>query len=132
MGGPYTKNAKGCELANFNPLAIEYQDLHNGEYNYPNDDYTISAIRDGIQFLGKSDIYWPNESGNAAEMVAEKGITKGGSWNSLPQFIHNVAVESYNKPNSQTGFRVVMEKVKVYNSIFKSIKFQTVSPSGFI
>lgn len=61
--------------------------------------------------------YWPNKVGiynilgNVAEMIAEKGIAKGGSWK------HNVGDISvdkrfeYHKPENWLGFRCVCVKL---------------------
>jgi len=51
-----------------------------------------------------------NLLGNVAEMVAEKGIAKGGSWQHR---IDEIAIEKnfeYTKPTNWIGFRCVLEK----------------------
>lgn len=52
-----------------------------------------------------------NMAGNVAEMLAEKGLAKGGSWNHLPDDCRLESVQSYEKPASWLGFRVVIELV---------------------
>ncbi len=63
--------------------------------------------------------YWPNALGiyniigNVAEMTAEKGLAKGGSWTNR---VDEVQVEkdfNYEKPDNWLGFRCVCEKVSV-------------------
>jgi len=41
-------------------------------------------------------------------MVAEKNLTKGGSWNSYGAYIQIRAHETYKGPSPQVGFRVFM------------------------
>lgn len=59
--------------------------------------------------------YWPNDyglynmAGNVAEMIQEKGFSKGGSWQSRAHQLKISARDTFNTPNSFTGFRVVME-----------------------
>jgi sulfatase modifying factor 1 len=75
-------------------------------------------LNDGLDVTAPIESYWPNElglynmSGNVAEMLAEKGIAKGGGW------IHgasNLRIDSavqYHKSECWLGFRYVMEVVK--------------------
>lgn len=47
-------------------------------------------------------------AGNAAEMVNEQGITKGGSWASISYFLRVKEIESWSgKPSDRVGFRVI-------------------------
>jgi formylglycine-generating enzyme required for sulfatase activity len=95
----------------------KYQEVE--KHNYLNDDDTdTEEMNRKGDITAKTDAYWPNALGvynllgNVAEMVAEKGIAKGGSW------IHKekeVTVEKdfqYHKPADWVGFRCVCEKVK--------------------
>lgn len=52
-----------------------------------------------------------NMAGNVSEMVAEKGIAKGGSWKHLADDCRVGAQNIYTSPNCWTGFRVVAEWV---------------------
>ncbi|HFA49146.1 MAG TPA: hypothetical protein ENJ95_09020 [Bacteroidetes bacterium] len=109
-GGYSAKNAKGCFLANFE-VASEP----------PCEDCPNSAqidSRDGGFFPVVADAYFPNDfglyntSGNVAEMVAEKGIAKGGSWEDAPDQCTIDARKEYSKPSPAIGFRVFMEVLK--------------------
>lgn len=129
-GGQWTRNSKGSYLANFCPLEEHYISSYSIEnftqgglhYNYPNSDYTISRKVDGVEFLCSGKSYFPNDfglyqmSGNADEMVAGKGISKGGSWNSNQYqleikraFLGDV---TYYRPGPTIGFRVFMKVVE--------------------
>ncbi|MDQ3141000.1 MAG: formylglycine-generating enzyme family protein, partial [Bacteroidota bacterium] len=70
-GGPYTRNAKGCLLANFKP----------GRGNYP---------EDGGQYTVKADAYFPNEYGlyNMAGNVAE--WTETAFHDNMQNFVHDM------------------------------------------
>ena len=50
-----------------------------------------------------------NMSGNVAEMVAEKGIVRGGGWNSSGYDIRIKSVSNYNKAMSDIGFRCFVD-----------------------
>ena len=53
-----------------------------------------------------------NQSGNAAEMTIQKGLTKGGSWNS---FGGEIAISDklyFNEPSPEVGFRVFMKIIE--------------------
>ena len=49
-----------------------------------------------------------NQCGNVAEMVSEKGIAKGGSYNDPGYDVRIASVKSYSKPSVEIGFRVAM------------------------
>lgn len=140
-GGPFTRNSKGCYLANYHPLESQYFDtaykfqspfkasnhilieeiVHDSTpyhliYRYPNHNYGISQNQDGYRFPAATNSYFPNAygmycmAGNVAEMVVERGVSKGGHWNSSQYQIKiNAKGLSYTKANCYTGFRVFME-----------------------
>jgi formylglycine-generating enzyme required for sulfatase activity len=122
-GGDFLRNMKGCFLANYCPLEEQYiSGIHESDsgtreliYTCPNDEYAISRTADGVEFLCKADSYFPNDwglyqmSGNAAEMVAEKGITKGGHWNANQQALKITQDGQYDGPDATVGFRVFMK-----------------------
>ena len=62
--------------------------------------------------------YFPNNyglfnfSGNVAEMVAEKGLSKGGSWLTDQYGIMIISKGKYYKPNAELGFRVLAEVIE--------------------
>lgn len=115
--GPYFLNSKGCYMANFNPMEEEYlcrDSSGNTIYNYPGDHSEISRGADGCVYTAPVNSYYPNKSGlfncagNVAEMISEKGISKGGSWNSPQPMICIGANETYSGPYAGLGFRFVM------------------------
>lgn len=53
-----------------------------------------------------------NMAGNVEEMVAEYGITKGGSWNDTGYYLQNTTEETYDSTTETTpcrGFRLAMD-----------------------
>lgn len=102
-GGPYLKNAKGCYLANYQPLKGNFKD-------------------DGAFHTAKVDSYYANDyglycmSGNVAEMVYYENEnqlpgTKGGSWTSVAAEIQINGVDKYKGMSNASvdiGFRPVI------------------------
>ena len=107
-GGYFYKNAKSCYLSNFNVTSQE------GCEECPEE----ATANDGGFFTVPVDAYFPNDfgcygmSGNVAEMVAEKGIAKGGSWEDKPENCTIQAIKKYDAPSIAIGFRVFMQVVE--------------------
>ncbi len=127
-GGPYTRNRKGCLLANFKP----------GRGNYP---------EDGGLYTVRADAYWPNDfglynmAGNVAEWTSslyyeggynfqhdlnpdirwnakdsdpprmKRKVTRGGSWKDVQQFLQTGTrtYEYMDTAKSYIGFRCVID-----------------------
>ncbi len=89
--------------------------LANIGYNPSGITNSAGYLNDGLDYLLASESFPPNGiglyhmAGNAAEMVAEKGISKGGSWCSGTLNARIDSVVSYSEPTSWLGFRYVME-----------------------
>ncbi|MCH2045652.1 MAG: formylglycine-generating enzyme family protein [Saprospiraceae bacterium] len=98
-------NGRGCYLANFN--------VSTEPCNCPEDEKGFA--NDGLFFSGRVDSYFPNDLGlyntigNVAEMLAEEGKAKGGSWYHKPKESTRQATNTYAKPQPYIGFRVFME-----------------------
>lgn len=52
-----------------------------------------------------------NMTGNVAEMLAEPGMAKGGSWNHLPDDCRYESVQHYEAASAWLGFRMVVERL---------------------
>ena len=112
-------NAKGQPMCNFTRLSAEH--IHrNSEkkmYEIKVDQYAHTMIT-GVDILAPSKSYWPNLfkvynlNGNAAEMIAQKGIAMGGSWQEPCYDVRVESERSYDGPNPLTGFRVVITSVE--------------------
>jgi formylglycine-generating enzyme required for sulfatase activity len=105
------KNPKGCFLSNFGLNDPRYECLDcKSKFK--------ESSRDGAYFTVFTESYFPNTiglyntAGNVAEMVAEKGKAKGGSWEDIPENCTIKSVKSYEKPSPAIGFRVFMEIVE--------------------
>ncbi|MDH4470962.1 MAG: SUMF1/EgtB/PvdO family nonheme iron enzyme [Fluviicola sp.] len=64
---------------------------------------------------GLSGLY--NMAGNVEEMVAEYGITKGGSWNDTGYYLQNTTEETYDSSTETTpyrGFRLAMDVLEEF------------------
>ncbi|MDA7803378.1 SUMF1/EgtB/PvdO family nonheme iron enzyme [Crocinitomix sp.] len=79
------------------------------------------SLNDGADITAPSKSYWPNAfglynmAGNACEMVAEVGITHGGSWNDPEYYSQNHVRQFYtgeDSASSKRGFRFVMEVIE--------------------
>ena len=123
-GGPYLKNKKGCYLANFytvgnhklkidinNRSEIEVVPDQNIKFSGGNDEYLFTAPVSSFVATGAG---LHNLSGNVAEMLAEKGRTKGGSWGSSGYYVRIDAEDEFEgfETSPYVGFRYVMEVIK--------------------
>lgn len=117
-GGPYTRNAKGCFLANFK-FEIASNKCEDCDTVYEDAATTVGSIMGVFTFTAPVTSYIPNDfglyctSGNIAEMVTyPDGIagTKGGSWQSTSQEIQINGEDRFKRvisPSTQIGFRPV-------------------------
>ncbi len=107
-GGYYYKNAKGCYLSNF--YVSEEPQCTDCKAPHP--------ANDGGFFPVKADAYFPNDKGlyglcgNVAEMVQEKGIAKGGSWEDKPEDCKIQSQKQYKDISPAIGFRVFMDVIE--------------------
>ncbi len=90
-----------------------------GNFKVPDESECPSGVLgDGFTVTSPTGSYFPNEMGlydvvgNVAEMIDEKGKACGGSWNHPPEESTIHSVNTYESPNSYTGFRVFMEIVE--------------------
>ena len=106
-GGYYTRNAKGCFLMNL-----------KADHEKPCDDCPTKGkdkAKDGAFFPVTAMAFFPNDfglyncSGNVAEMIDVKGISKGGSWNDHFDKCEISSKDEYNTPSPTLGFRVFMD-----------------------
>ncbi|MFK7949428.1 MAG: formylglycine-generating enzyme family protein [Saprospiraceae bacterium] len=108
-GGYYYRNGEGCYLFNSN--------VNNGEPCKDCDDKGHPA-NDGGFFTVYASSYFPNDfglynmCGNVAEMIATKGVAKGGSWNDKPENSEVTSKQNYTSPSPSIGARIFMEVVE--------------------
>ena len=134
--GSYMRAGNGDLMANSNQLGIEgiYRDTlyekdpngnfkeiyiyRAGPHNYMG---AAGALNDAADITAPSISYWPNAfglynmAGNVCEMVAEQGITHGGSWKDPGHYLQNQVRQFYEgeeSASSKRGFRYVIEVVE--------------------
>ncbi len=104
-GKTYYCNFKnlGAENIHYNPKTRTYEivatylsDIRNMDISAPVKSY----------FPNKHELY--NMCGNVAEMLAEKGIAIGGSWNDSGYDVRVESLQEYETPLPYIGFRPVM------------------------
>lgn len=78
----------------------------------------VGSLNDGADITAPVDGYYANKfglynvCGNVAEMVKEKGLSKGGGWKSLGGDVRIKSKEYYTKSATDLGFRYFMEVVE--------------------
>ena len=104
--GEFLKNPKGLYLCNF---ARDANDTM-GTTNKLNDSADITALVNA---------YYPNHfglfnlSGNIAEMISDKQIIKGGSWQSTPEYLTITSKQSNDgNPKPTVGFRYFVDLIE--------------------
>ncbi len=104
-GGYYYQNIDKCYLSNFNVTKDKPCEECKSEH----------PANDGGFFTVHIDAYYPNDfgcynmSGNVAEMTANKGVARGGSWEDAPENCTVTSAKNYTAPSPAIGFRVFME-----------------------
>jgi len=97
--GNSLKNKKGIPTANY--IRTDIRDTTNAY--------------DGAVFTAAVKAYWENDfgiynmSGNVAEMISDKGVTKGGGFKDKDGDLKIDAKGSYQKPGPDIGFRYFMQ-----------------------
>ncbi len=118
-GGFSLENKQGCSLCNYYKLgsnAIHFNKATK-QYEVITDIYTPqseSFLHNGGLSLCKVSDYPPNNyrlynmSGNVKEMIAQKGIAKGGSYLSTGYDVRIQSEDTYDRPMNDLGFRYFM------------------------
>ncbi len=125
-GGPYTRNSKGCLLANFKPNRGNYM-ADGGLYPvradsyFPNDyglynmagnvaEWTISAFDESShQFTHDLNSDYQIDAADDGPLSLKRKVTRGGSWKDVAYFIQNGSrsYEYQDTSKSYVGFRCV-------------------------
>ncbi|HAX13989.1 MAG TPA: gliding motility lipoprotein GldK [Leeuwenhoekiella sp.] len=124
-GGPYTKNDRGCFMANFKPLRGDYaadQALYTVEADsYEPNDYDLYNMAGNVsEWVGSS--YDPNAyeyistmNPNVNDTKNERKVVRGGSWKDVAYLIQ-VSTRDYeyaDSARSYIGFRTVQDYLGV-------------------
>ncbi len=110
-GSGFIHNNRKMELCNFHNLDMKYDSLTKkwttttdvGERS------RITKITSPVKSFFPSSFGMYNMCGNVAEMIAEKGIVKGGSYVDPAWLVTIVSEKNYTTPTADIGFRVAME-----------------------
>jgi formylglycine-generating enzyme required for sulfatase activity len=116
-GTAHMRNKQGLYLANFKRLNESFVVSDNNGHPVFSDSLTgiAGGLNDRAFYTAEVKSFYPNGfglfnmSGNVAEMTLEKGISKGGSFNSYGGEIRIDAVKKYEESSPEIGFRVFMK-----------------------
>lgn len=121
FGGPYIGDEKGKLQCNFKRIGAESVHFNDatGQYEVVKDrsDGIAGSINDASDITAPVQSYKPNDfglynmSGNVAEMIREKGIAVGGSWNSPGYDVRISSMMKYDGPSPMVGFRPVVSYI---------------------
>lgn len=109
-GYAYPRNAKGLYEFNHKLGKGNFAGVLDTKNPKDFEGYMITCPIDAFGPDGRG-LY--NMSGNVAEIVAEKGISKGGSWADEADACRVEAREAYDVPTAKLGFRFVIEIAKL-------------------
>ena len=129
-GGPYTRNSKGCLLANFKPNRGNYMSDGGfypvrGDSYFPNDyglynmagnvaEWTISAYDESsMQFTHDMNADYQVDADDNGPLSLKRKVTRGGSWKDVAYFIQNGSrsYEYQDTSKSYIGFRCVQSYI---------------------
>ena len=115
--GNYMRKRTGEYLCNFRHIGdafIVADSLGNPTVSENSIESVASSLQGVTFYTASVRSFWPNKlgiynvCGNAAEMTKEKGLTKGGSWNSFGGDVTIQSKKFYNESSTEVGFRVFM------------------------
>ncbi|MCH2216392.1 MAG: formylglycine-generating enzyme family protein [Flavobacteriales bacterium] len=117
-GGPFLRNAKGQQLANFSSLGAEniHMNPETGEFEVVSTIASVGvagALNDRADILAPINSYAPNRyglvnmNGNAAELLADTDQAAGGSWRCPGYDIRNESLMNFEEASPEVGFRPI-------------------------
>ena len=116
-GNFYVRNNKGMFLANFKRMYECYvvSDKQGNPVLTDSLLYVAGSLNDRAFYTSEVKAFYPNGfglynmSGNVAEMTTDKGVGKGGCFNSYGGEIRIDAIKHYDGSSPELGFRVFMK-----------------------
>ncbi len=106
------RNKKGEPMCNFKMVGDHaiYRNRKTGrpEVAMPSPGAETSVFTSAVKSFYPNDYGLYNMCGNAAEMVSEKGVAMGGSWNDYGGDVHTRAEAAYDRAAPTVGFRPVI------------------------
>lgn len=96
------------------PLCNMYEKRLNGPERTGDDRYTWDSafFTAEVDVFSHNDLGIYNMAGNVAEMVQEKGLSKGGSWADTEEFVRIKSMNNYTESGPTLGFRFFMEVIE--------------------
>jgi formylglycine-generating enzyme required for sulfatase activity len=119
-GNYYFRNNRGQFLANFKHVneAFVVSDKTGNPVLTDSFSMVAGGLNDRAYYTSEVKSFYPNDfglfnmSGNVAEMTIEKGVGKGGSYNSYGGEIRIDAFKHYGDSSPELGFRVFMKVIE--------------------
>lgn len=118
-GGFYLRNRTGQFLCNFKHMGDESITYNAATREYeivPEFQGAAGGLNDRSMYTAEVTAFQPaapysihNMCGNVAEMISEKGIAKGGSYNSTGYDVRIQSKMNYKEASPEIGFRVFMK-----------------------
>lgn len=115
-GSGFIQNNRNQDLCNYRRIEYKYDSVTKKYKEIVKTAIQKSLDRNTIAASVNS--YFPNSfglynmCGNVAEMIEEKGIAKGGSYNDPAYNVRISSEEKYSKPQADIGFRVAMKVIE--------------------
>lgn len=126
-GGPYTRNAQGCPLANFKPMRGDYVE-DGGFYTVridsyePNDyglfnmagnvaEWTVTAYDESVyEYVGELNPDYTYDAKQGELPVFKRKVVRGGSWKDIQYYVQvgSRAYEYQDSAKCYIGFRSAM------------------------
>jgi formylglycine-generating enzyme required for sulfatase activity len=112
-GSGFIQNNRKQDLCNYRRIEYKYDSVTKKYQEIAKTGMQKSLERNKIAASVHS--YFPNSfglynmCGNVAEMIEEKGIAKGGSYNDPAYKVRILSEEKFSKPQADIGFRVAMK-----------------------
>lgn len=126
-GGPYTKNERGCFLANFKPMRGDYaadQSLYTVEAkSYVPNEYGLYNMAGNVSewvnssYDAASYQFYSSMNPNANDQTNQRKVVRGGSWKDVAYYLQ-VSSRDYeyaDSSRSYIGFRTVQDYVGTSN-----------------
>ena len=115
-GSGFIQNNRKQYLCNFKQTTFVYDSVTKKYNEIPGN--SASGLNDRTTIAGAVNSFYPNSfglynmCGNVAEMIEEKGIAKGGSYEDPSYKVTIASEKKYSKPQADIGFRVAMKVIE--------------------
>ena len=108
-----------CNFKQIGDESIKYDSITKKMIiEYAGNPGMIGSLNDNADITAPVDSYFPNAlgiynmCGNVAEMVKEKGVSRGGGWKDVGGDVKISSIKHYSKSATDIGFRYFMEVIE--------------------